>query len=248
MHRFFVSPQQIRDQWIYIEDEQARHIRLVLRLKAGALIGVFDGLGQEYLARLEKKEGKTLVARVLSVVERGSEAALRLHLVQSLPRGDKMDFVVQKAVEMGLASIFPVLGERSTVRLDKDRAERKVQRWQAVAREACKQCGRALIPQVYPVQPLDKWLADCGQRTAIMLYEENRDRGLKQVLREDRHKWSGEIYLLIGPEGGFSPGEVEKARQAGVILAGLGPRILRTETAGLVAATLILYEFGELGG
>lgn len=159
-----------------------------------------------------------------------------------------MDYVVQKAVEIGVAGIYPVLSERSTIKLDEEKAGRKVQRWQTIARESCKQCGRSLIPHVYPIQGLSQWISEARESVTIMLYEETRDRGLKQILREDHQNWGAEINLLIGPEGGFSAVEADQARQVGAIWAGLGSRILRTETAGLVAAALILYEFGELGG
>ncbi|HWP95533.1 MAG TPA: 16S rRNA (uracil(1498)-N(3))-methyltransferase [Syntrophomonadaceae bacterium] len=248
MHRFFVSPDQIRDQLVYIEAEQAHHIQRVLRLKPGTVIAVFDGLGCEYQACLEREEGRVLVARILSQIERNSETAIRLHLVQALPKGDKMDYVVQKAVEIGVTGIYPVLSDRSTIKLDEEKAVRKVQRWQTIARESCKQCGRSLIPQVHPIQGLSQWLSGARGTTTIMLYEDARDLGLKQILRKEHQNWSVEINLLIGPEGGFSPLEADQARQAGFIWAGLGSRILRTETAGLVAAALILYEFGELGG
>jgi len=178
---------------------------------------------------------------------RESEPALKLYLAQGIAKGEKMDTIIQKSVEIGVAAIYPVSCERSVVRLAVDKAEKKVHRWQSIAREACKQCRRNLIPEVIPVMNFTSLLEEIGDKPAIMLYENENQTSLKSLLKSQLREINGqEIFLLIGPEGGFSPQEVETANRKGIYTASLGPRILRTETAGLVAASIILYEYGDM--
>ncbi|MEN6390284.1 MAG: 16S rRNA (uracil(1498)-N(3))-methyltransferase [Syntrophomonas sp.] len=247
MHRFFVEPENIKGEWALLDAAQTRHIQVVLRLLPGEIIGLFDGRGSEYKARLEDLEGACYTTRLLSQEQQSREPGLRLYLVQSLAKGDKMDFIVQKAVEIGIYGIYPVESERSIVSLSPERAAKKVERWQSIAREACKQCKRSYIPPVYPVQSLKQYISNCGQHQDILLYEDSQTRGLKELLRDPGLSWGDEMGIIIGPEGGFTPEEVRAARDRGIQAGGLGPRILRTETAGLVAASIILYERNELG-
>lgn len=247
MHRFFVAPEKINGEWALIDAAQTRHMQVVLRLEPGQTVGLFDGQGREYSARLERLEGSSYIARLLSTERKNSEPRLRLYLVQSLAKGDKMDFIVQKAAEIGIIGIYPVYSERSVVRLNFERAAKKVERWQSIAREACKQCRRSYIPPVYAVQSFKQYISKRGQRPDIMLYEDSQSRGLKELFRDPQLSWGTEMGIIIGPEGGFSPEEVEEARGNGILVGGLGPRILRTETAGLVAASVVFYEWNELG-
>lgn len=247
MHRFFVAPENIKGKWALLDSAQTRHIQVVLRLLPGEIIGLFDGRGSEYQARLEKLEGACYTVRLLAEEKQDNEPGLRLYLVQSLAKGDKMDFIVQKAVEIGVCGIYPVESERSIVSLSYERAVKKVERWQSIAREACKQCKRSYIPAVYPVQSLKQYISNCKERQDIMLYEASQGLGLKALLRDPDLSWGAEIGIIIGPEGGFTPEEVRTAQSSGVLVGGLGPRILRTETAGLVAASVILYERNEIG-
>lgn len=245
MHRFFVSPADINGEWARLNSSQIYHLERVLRLKAGDQIGIFDGEGREYRAILELSGSREIAARIVSRESLDREPWVRLSLIQAVAKGDKMDFIIQKAVELGVADIYPVFSERSVVRLEGDRARKKVDRWQSIAWEACKQCGRSSVPAVHSLQTLTQCLEKMQSQTVVMLYEGSCLEGLGRVLKDKgRHR---EISVLIGPEGGFSLGEVERARQHGVIIASLGPRILRTETAGLVALSIILYEYGELG-
>ena len=220
----------------------------MLRLTAGDIVVCFDGTGREYQIRLEGRENGILTGQIIHTALRESEPALKLYLAQGIAKGEKMDTIIQKSVEIGVSAIYPVSCERSVVRLTEDKAEKKVERWQSIAREACKQCRRNLIPQVMPVTNFTSLLEEMGDIQAIMLYENEDQTSLKSLLKSQLGKVSGqELFLLIGPEGGFSPQEVEAAGRQEIYTASLGSRILRTETAGLVAASIILYEYGDLG-
>lgn len=249
MHRFFVSGENIRGNMITMDPGEARHIERVLRLAAGDLIKVFDGSGAEYLVRLIGHNEDRLMGEIIETDYMDTEAAASLYLVQGIGKGDKMDTIVQKAVEIGIKAIYPLACERSVVRLEGDKAFKRVQRWQDIARESCKQCRRNIIPEVKSVMDFSQLWREIDGRTSIMLYENEKDLSLKAYLRERAQHLAGqEIFLLVGPEGGFSPQEAETARNYHCTTVTLGPRILRTETAGLAAASIILYELEELPG
>lgn len=247
MHRFFIAPENIKDSTIYIDQEEARHIEKVLRLKTGDMVVFFDGTGQEYKVRLDGKEDGSLTGQIIHRSLRESEPALRLYLAQGIAKGDKMDTIIQKAVEIGISSVYPVSCERSVVRLAGEKADKRVQRWQAIAREACKQCRRNVVPEIMPIMDFSGLLNIIGKKPALMLYENENKYGLKALLQTKPYNDAEEMFLLIGPEGGFSLSEVAAATEQGINTASLGSRILRTETAGLAAASVILYEYGYLG-
>lgn len=248
MHRFYIAPDMIEGNVARIDKEQARHIEKVLRLKSRDTITAFDGLGYEYLLQIMGRENNCLLAEIIDKVKKDNESNITLSLVQGMAKGDKMDLIIQKAVELGISSIYPLASENSVVRLEGDKADKKVGRWQAIAREACKQCRRNTIPCVHEPLILEQVLDMIDSRTAIMMYENEDKTALKAVLKDNRDRLlNSEIMLIIGPEGGFSSSEVERAREKGVFLAGLGPRILRTETAGIAASSIIMYELGDLG-
>ncbi|MDD2586983.1 MAG: 16S rRNA (uracil(1498)-N(3))-methyltransferase [Syntrophomonadaceae bacterium] len=249
MHRFFVSADNITATIVRIDSEQSRHIEKVLRLKPGDTIILFDGSGAEYQARiLGKDESNLLLAEIASTAQKDNEPGVKLSLVQGIARGEKMDTIIQKAVEVGVSTIYPLQCERAVVQLKGEKAQKKVNRWQVIAREACKQCRRNIIPEVKPVISFYDLLRVINTTPAIMLYENEQKLRLKKVLDTNRDNIISQgLYLIVGPEGGFSPREVETAQESGCLTAGLGPRILRTETAGIVASSLVLYEFNDLG-
>lgn len=244
MHRFFVASDNIQGQVAIIDKEEARHAQRVLRLKAGEKVILFDGSGYEYQAVLREEGKDGLTAQIIERSGR-EEMPVKLCLVQGIAKGDKMDNIIQKASEIGVAEIYPLDSERTVVRLQGDNAEKKVNRWQHIAREACKQCRRNLIPQVKPVLKMEEVYQEIGEAPALIFYEKEKNQGLRQVLSNIKGEVlaKGRLFVLIGPEGGFSEIEVNRALKQGVRTASLGPRILRTETAGLVASAIIMYEY-----
>jgi len=218
----------------------ARHVAAVLRLREGAALTLFDGRGLEAAAVLVEATRKRVVARIDTVTAGRGESPLAVHLGQAISKGDRMDYAIQKAVELGVAAITPLYTEHGDVRLKGERAAKKLGHWQGVASSACEQCGRASVPTVHPPQALGEWLA-------------SRDEALRLVLHPaTASPWSARemierAALLIGPEGGLSPAEVDAATATGFTPLTLGPRILRTETAPVVALTLLQHHFGDLG-
>ncbi|MDU4959815.1 MAG: 16S rRNA (uracil(1498)-N(3))-methyltransferase [Sporomusaceae bacterium] len=246
MRRFFL-PQPIESgSLVSLSVRDSRHISQVLRLKAGTAIEIAAADGRVGLAKIEQVEHDCVTASVESLKTGGAEPPVCLFLAQGLPKADKMEFIIQKAVELGVSQLMPMQCERSVVRYDDRKAAARVERWQAIAREAAKQAKRDCVPAVAPVQSLSQLLQACPAGTVILLlYEAETALGLRQVLREQP---AASYLLLVGPEGGFSRDEVELCLRHGARSVTLGPRILRTETASLAAASIIMYELGDLGG
>jgi 16S rRNA (uracil1498-N3)-methyltransferase len=239
MVRLFVSPEKLQGSHATIDEAAHRHLIKVLRLAPGAAIQVFDGAGTVIEARIESV-GKSSVEIVLGerFLVPGPRCAITL--LQSLPRGERMDFIVQKTTELGVARIVPVLTEFGMV---KPPATRK-QRWQTIAEEAARQCGRADVPDIVDclelAPALAKFAATEGAR--FILWEGERTRPFRAALAEG----PTEVALLVGPEGGFSHAEVGAAGAAGFLPVSIGPRILRTETAAIVAVALAQAAAGGL--
>ncbi|HET7299253.1 MAG TPA: 16S rRNA (uracil(1498)-N(3))-methyltransferase [Oleiagrimonas sp.] len=220
----------------------ARHAVRVLRLADGQPVTLFNGDGCDYTGTLEHMEGNTARVRLHAGQQLASEPVWPLTLVQCLAKGDKMDLVVQKATELGVTRIVPALGERSEVRLDAARADKRLKHWQAIAASACEQCGRARLPVIEAPQPLTQWLErlepDSALRLALMPGAQKRIRDL--VMPDD-----GAI-MVIGPEGGLGDRDIAALTAAGFSALALGPRILRTETAGLAALAAIHACHGDM--
>lgn len=250
MRRFFAGPGSvIGSETVVLGKEEAAHIAKVLRMQPGDTVVVFDGSGVDYTVRLTEITLGEVVGTILYSGRSETEPPFELTLVQGIAKGDKMDLVIQKGVEIGVSRFIPLRAARSISVPDDVKAAERVKRWNRIAMESCKQSGRSRVPSVEPVQGLSAVLASLADRPAILFFEGDRVLGLRQVLAglKERVKNTGSLTIIIGPEGGFADHEVEAAGQAGVILAGLGPRILRTETAGMAAAAMILYELGDLG-
>jgi 16S rRNA (uracil1498-N3)-methyltransferase len=231
-----------------LDDSESRHALTVLRLKPGDEMILFDGEGKSYQAFFQQTQGKRVLAVLGKTLENELSPAVNIHLVQGLPKGEKMEFIVQKAVEIGVHSIYPLQCRRSVAQLKQDTVEKKVRRWEAIAREACKQSGRNRFLKITPLFGLAELLTLMGNRPAIVLYEKEQNTGYKQVLRSLMPGcFRKDLFLLVGPEGGWDEGEIEELVHQGVHSASLGSRVLRTETAGLIASALALYEAGDLG-
>ncbi|MGM9582369.1 MAG: 16S rRNA (uracil(1498)-N(3))-methyltransferase, partial [Phascolarctobacterium sp.] len=230
------------------EGVDARHISKVLRMQPGDRLQIVSDDGVSAMAEVNAIDSERVSVRCLEKLAESHEPRVKLVLAQGLAKGEKMDFIVQKAVEMGAYSVIPVAMEHSVVRLDGAKAAKKVERWQKIAESAAKQSKRDLIPQVQPVQSMAEMLASCDCETKIIAYECEDRLSLKAALKAAEAAGGiHELLLIIGPEGGISEGELEQARQAGAVPVSLGRRILRAETAGLVAISAIFYETGDLG-
>ena len=246
MHRFFVP--QLYNEEMYIEGVDARHISKVLRMQPGTQLQIVSDDGVSAVAEITAIDSERVTVRCLEKLAESHEPRVKLVLAQGLAKGEKMDFIIQKAVEMGAYSVIPVAMEHSVVRLDGAKAAKKVERWQKIAESAAKQSKRDIIPEVQAVQSMTEMLAKCACQTKIIAYECEDRLSLKAALKAAEEAGGiSELLLIIGPEGGISEGELEQARQAGAVPVSLGRRILRAETAGLVAISAIFYETGDLG-
>ncbi|MFQ3788594.1 16S rRNA (uracil(1498)-N(3))-methyltransferase [Halomonas sp. A29] len=225
---------------VVLPEGPARHVARVLRLGEGASLRLFDGAGLEARAVLVEASRKRVAARIEAVEAGRGESPLVVHLGQAISKGDRMDYAIQKAVELGVAAITPLYTEHGDVRLKGEREAKKLAHWQAVAASACEQCGRAVVPVVHPPSALHEWLGERGETLRLVLHP-----GTAGAL--ERSDAPASVALLIGPEGGLSASEVEAAMAASFSPLSLGPRILRTETAPVVALSLLQYRFGDLG-
>ena len=223
-----------------LEGGAARHVTRVLRLRVGAELTLFNGSGGEYEATIDKAHGEelTVAVGVHHAIER--ESPLALTLVQGISRGERMDLVVQKATELGVARLVPVITERGVVKLDAHQADRKLLHWRAIVIGACEQCGRNRLPEVASPLGLREFLRDAAAGGTRLLLSPHAGRGLGELTR------AAAVTVLIGPEGGLSEAEQQAAAQAGFAAVRLGPRILRTETAALAALALLQRQWGDL--
>lgn len=245
MHRFFIP--QLYSEEMYIEGVDAWHISKVLRMQPREKLQIVSDDGVSAVAEIASIDRERVYVRCLEKLAESHEPQVKLVLAQGLTKGEKMDFIVQKAVEMGAYSVVPVAMEHSVVRLEGAKAAKKVERWQKIAESAAKQSKRDIIPQVQPVQSMAQMLADNNFQTKIIAYECEDKISLKAALQAAEAGGIQKLLLIIGPEGGISEHELELAKAAGVVPVSLGRRILRAETAGLVAISAIFYETGDLG-
>ena len=222
-----------------IEGGQAHHVMHVLRLAVGDKVVLFDGRGTEYPACIERMERAVLTLHVNGRREVDRESPLNVTVGQAISSGERMDYTVQKCVELGVSAIQPLTTQRSVVRLAAERAQRRVAHWQGVAAGACEQCGRNMLPSVLPVKPLMHWLGDAraGARYVLAPGATTRLRDLPCPQEA--------ITLLAGPEGGFGEDELLAIRAAGFMPLALGPRVLRTETAAAAALAAMQAMWGD---
>ena len=239
--RLFSTVSLRPDTDIVLGAEPARYAGRVLRLRPGDELTVFDGSGGEYAARLGKVTRQALNLTVGRFIDRGTESPLRIRLVQGVSRGERMDVVVQKATELGVARISPVLTDFSVVKLDAARADKRRQHWQKVAQSACEQCRRNIVPVVDAPQSMLAWFGENAASDKVQLIlRPDADDPLPAIAMR-----GNDLTLLIGPEGGFSDAEYARAAAAGLLAVKLGPRIMRTETAAIAALGAAQAAWGD---
>jgi 16S rRNA (uracil1498-N3)-methyltransferase len=242
---FLIQGQFTTGETVTVTGALFRHMATVLRLRTGMPVRFVDGIGCGYAATISAVEKETLFALIEGVTPAAPKEKIRITLLQGLPRGEKMDLIVQKATELGVSRIVPVVCTRSVARPDGTRSASKVSRWSRITEEAARQCGRGTPPHVPEVLDFREAIFTAPEGGKVMLWEEERACGLKSLIPQ--LELPGEITLLVGPEGGLTPEEAAFAKENGFISAGLGPRVLRTETAAIAALTLIQFIFGDLG-
>lgn len=237
--RFFVDAALVADAILDLPDTVVRHVQ-VLRLSPGDAITLFNGQGGSHAATLAEIGKRHACVKIGPHDGSEAETPVAVTLAQGLAGGDKMDWLIEKAVELGVAAIQPIQANRSVVKLSGERAAKRQMHWQALIEAACEQCGRNRLPALAPVATFEAWLANAPATGARLLLSPRSTGSLPELAQTHRDAWRAEgVTLLIGPEGGLSPDEEEAARRAGFIGVSLGPRILRTETAGLAClATL----------
>ena len=245
MPRFFT--QDITETGGCITGEDAKHIAKVLRMKVGDELTVCDTKGRDYDCMIEEIGAGEVRLKVLSVAPSQSEPDVRVHLYQAMPKADKMETIIQKAVELGAASITPVMTRRCVSRPDAKSMDKKLVRYNRIALEAAKQCGRGVVPPVLPLLELPQALEQMQRTGCPILFYENATAPAKQVIAKARESGKElEIAVLIGAEGGFDEDEVALAMEHGCHILSLGKRILRCETAPLAALTILMYETGNM--
>lgn len=241
MQQFFAEPSWIRENKFFMQGSDVNHIRNVLRMKPGEDVRVNDGRGKTYLCCISSYEEQTAVLDILKELDSDTELPSRIILFQGLPKGDKMEWIVQKAVELGAYSIVPFAAKRSVVKLDEKKAAKKRARWQLIAKGAAEQSGRGIIPEVSTVRTFAEALGMAGDLDVVLIPYE-LEEGMKETARVLENIECGQsVGIFIGPEGGFEEEEVERAKEAGAYAITLGKRILRTETAGLTTLSVLMY-------
>jgi 16S rRNA (uracil1498-N3)-methyltransferase len=228
------------DQELLLPDTAANHLVRVLRLREGADLLVFDGQGHEHHASIARIQGAVVTVLIKAAVERNNESPLHIALIQGVSRGERMDWTLQKATELGVSRIVPVMTERSVVRLDDKQAAKKQQHWQQIVSSACEQSGRSVVPNVMPPCTLRTFLATPSSAIRYVLAPEGAEA------LADQSSSHNSVELLIGPEGGLDDSEIQCAQQSGFKSVRLGPRILRTETAAVVALSVLQVQRGDL--
>ena len=243
MYHFFVEPGQIQGTQIYITGKDVNHIKNVLRMRIGEEISVGNGMdGKEYRCAIDSFEEDSVSCKLLFIKEDGVELPVKVTLFQGLPKADKMELIIQKAVELGVYEIVPVATKRCVVKLDAKKEASKIARWQAIAEAAAKQSKRAVVPQIRPVMTMQEAIKAASEMEHRIIPYELAEGMLKTKEVFESFTPGNSVAVFIGPEGGFEEKEVEAATEAGIQPVSLGKRILRTETAGFTVLAWIMYE------
>jgi 16S rRNA (uracil1498-N3)-methyltransferase len=246
MRRFFVRPEDVGAHELRLQGDEAAHLARVLRSGPGVRIVAFDGCGHEYVATVERLEADCAVCQIICQRDVWPTQAVSITLGQGLPKAAKFEWVIQKTTELGVAAIVPLMTARVVVQPSSAHPPAKLARWEKLAREACKQCGRSTLPRLHPLTPLHTFFTTFQRADLkLVLWEGEKTRRLRPALTASAPVASAAI--IIGPEGGLTPQEVAQGESYGFLAVSLGERILRTETASVVAVALLQHHFGDLG-
>lgn len=245
MNRFFVNKNQIYDNKIEILGKDVKHIKNVLRLKPKDMLEIVSE-GKCYICEILEFKTDIINVRIVNAYDSKNEPPIHIVIFQGIAKGDKMDFIIQKNTEIGVKEIFPLLTKRTVVKIKNKKKEKsKVDRWNSIAEEAAKQSKRDSVPLVHDVINFHDMIDILKKEKNIVVpYEMENSHGLKEALKSTD---GNRVNIVIGPEGGFEEEEIKKLKAIGGQIVTLGPRILRTETAGIVTSSLVLYELGDLG-
>ncbi|MCT8976251.1 16S rRNA (uracil(1498)-N(3))-methyltransferase [Clostridium sp. CX1] len=248
MHKFFVPKSSIDGDVAVIEGDDVKHIYKVLRLETGDKVSINNCSGEEFLGEIEEINKKQVIVRCLERLELNNESPIEIYLFQGLPKSSKMDLIVQKATELGVKEVTPIITERVVVKSELGEFK-KLDRWNRIVLEACKQSKRSLIPKVNTPLEFEKLLEFLKEMDLVVVpYENQEGYGIKNLAKSIDKNNVKKVAVIIGPEGGFEETEINLLKELGSHIVTLGPRILRTETAGFTCVSLILYELGDLGG
>ncbi|MHC1683483.1 MAG: 16S rRNA (uracil(1498)-N(3))-methyltransferase [Clostridiaceae bacterium] len=246
MHKFFVEKQCINDNIALIEGDDVKHINKVLRLKIGEIININNFQGEEFLARLTEIDKKVAKAEILESLEINNESYIDIVLFQGVPKSSKMDLIVQKATELGVKEIVPMITDRVVVNVSE---YKKLERLNKIAQEACKQSKRSIVPKVKEPTEFSEILKTIEDFDLVVVpYENAENYGIKAMMKNIKKENIKSIAILIGPEGGFEDSEITALKEKNAEIVTLGPRILRTESAGFTCISILMYEIGDLGG
>lgn len=245
MHHFFVEPSDVGDSLISIKGQDVNHIRNVLRMKIGEEILISDGTGKDYVCEVAELSDDIVTAKITDFLAEGRELKTELYLFQGLPKSDKMELIIQKAVELGVKAIIPVSTSRSIVKLDGKKEESKIKRWQAISESAAKQSKRGIIPEVMSIMSFKEAINYVNDFDVKIIPYENANNMAETKQIVSSIKENMKVAIFIGPEGGFADSEIDYALEKDVKPISLGKRILRTETAGMTILSVIMFNIEE---
>lgn len=245
MPNFFIKKDQIEEDKVKIGGELLKHLRDSLRVQKGEKIICVDEDANKYTVVATHIRKDILIGHIIGKIVREKGPAVYIHIVQAIPKGPKLDFIIQKSTELGVNAITPVISERSIVRVEKERTAERLTRWKRIALESAQQSDRWDVPEISPPLTLRDFISSFRKADLnLLLWEGEKRQGIKDVLKDVQDARSA--IILIGPEGGFSTGEVEMAVEGGFTPVSLGELTLRTETAPIVALSILQYEFGQI--
>lgn len=248
MHKFFVSQDNIFGDEVIIEGDDVKHIYKVLRLTEGTDISINNCNGQEFLGEIQSIDKRQVRVKLKEKLHINNESNIEIYLFQGLPKSSKMDLIVQKNCELGVREITPIITHRVVVKSELGEFK-KIDRWERIALEASKQSKRTIIPKINTPIEFEGLLQELNNMDLIVVpYENENGFGIKNMINNIDKDKIKKVGIIIGPEGGFEEEEIDVLKNMGAFIVTLGPRILRTETAGFVSASLIMYELGDLGG